>query len=37
VEQDDEFHEEPGVTLERLAQLETVALGEVKALGGLIK
>jgi type I restriction enzyme M protein len=32
VEQDEEFYEQPSVTLKRLRQLETAATGEVSAL-----
>lgn len=32
VEQDEGFHEEPHVTLERMARLESVAAGEIAAL-----
>ena len=32
VEQDEEFYEQPRVTLERLARLEAVAGGEVEVL-----
>ncbi|MGO8734916.1 MAG: hypothetical protein ACLQVM_19225 [Terriglobia bacterium] len=32
VEQDEEFYEEPRLTLERLARLEAVAAGEVAVL-----
>ena len=32
VEQDEEFYEQPRVTLERLARLEAVAAGEVAVL-----
>jgi type I restriction enzyme M protein len=36
VEQDEEFYEEPSVTLKRLRQLETAATGEVEALQGMM-
>ena len=36
VEQDEEFFEQPKVTLERLRRLETVATGEVAALETMI-
>jgi type I restriction enzyme M protein len=37
VEQDEEYYEQPRVTLERLRQLETVAAGEVTELDGMLK
>jgi type I restriction enzyme M protein len=37
VEQDEEFYEQPHVTLKRLGQLEAVAMGEVTALDGMLK
>ncbi len=36
VEQDEEFYEEPKVTLKRLGELEAVAAGEVAALKGMM-
>ena len=36
VEQDEEFYEEPKVTLDRLRQLETVAIGGVAAIEKLM-
>jgi type I restriction enzyme M protein len=37
VEQDEEFYEEPRVTLKRLRQLEGVATGDVTTLDGMLK
>src|SRR5216684_807605 len=37
VEQDEEFYEQPRVTLERLRQLESAAIGEVTALDEMMK
>jgi type I restriction enzyme M protein len=36
VEQDEDFYEEPKVTLKRLRQLEAAAIGEVDALQGMM-
>src|SRR6266404_1981323 len=36
VEQDEEFYEQPRVTLDRLRQLEAVALGEVTVVGAML-
>lgn len=36
IEQDEEYYEEPSVTLERLRQLEAVALGEVGAIEKMV-
>jgi len=36
VEQDEEFYEEPKVTLKRLRQLEAAATGEIDALQGMM-
>jgi type I restriction enzyme M protein len=36
VEQDEDFYEEPNVTLKRLRQLEAAAIGEVDALQGMM-
>jgi type I restriction enzyme M protein len=36
IEQDEEFYEEPQVTLKRLRQLETAATGEVAALAQMV-
>lgn len=37
VEQDEDFYEQPKVTLKRLRQLEAAATGEVTALDGMLK
>jgi type I restriction enzyme M protein len=36
VEHDEEFYEQPRVTLDRLRQLETAAVGEVEALKKMV-
>jgi type I restriction enzyme M protein len=36
VEQDEEFYDEPRVTLDRLPQLEVAAIGDVAALEGML-